>query len=117
MRTRGGFQPRGWQETPSLISSRDPSFCKEIHGTFNKRQLCPSKIVSAEGFTPHDREQSVNNLLPNTRKQQVLIRAKPTKNQQDKQPALSYELGGRRLEFWPGQANFQQLSEPTSSGW
>ena len=52
-------------------------------------------------------EQFVNNLLPNTRKLQVLIRAKPTKNQQDKQPALSYEPGGRRFEScWARQSGY-----------
>ena len=35
------------------------------------------------------REQSVNNSHPNTSKQQVPLRAKPTKNQQDRESALA----------------------------
>jgi hypothetical protein len=40
----------------------------------------------------------VNNSVPNTRNQHHAIGAKPTRNQQDAVPALSYEPGGRRFE-------------------
>src|SRR6266436_4855696 len=50
-------------------------------------------------LSPLRRETTeLNNLLPNTRKQQVLVRAKHTKNQQDSQPASTYEPGGRKFE-------------------
>jgi hypothetical protein len=49
------------------------------------RGCAPQKFRAGQNADEH----SVNNFLSNTRKHPVVVRAKPAKNQQDRQPALA----------------------------
>jgi hypothetical protein len=55
-------------------------------------------------------DQFLNNVRPNTGKQQGAVRATPTKNQQDSHPVSTYEPGGRRFESCRARDPFPRAS-------